>query len=82
MNKTPNSLPLTLEGITQQRKEALRRVRAQRSAVEQAARALFAPPAPVSSKGEALLRAFNTGSALVDGVMLGLKLVKRVRQLL
>ena len=45
------------------------------------ARNLFAPIAPAANKGTAIMRAFNTGIAVFDGAMLGIKLMKKVRKI-
>ena len=45
------------------------------------ARNLFAPITPAANKGTAIMRAFNTGMAVFDGAMLGIKLMKKVRKI-
>lgn len=45
------------------------------------ARELFAPLAPAADKGNAIMRAFNTGMAVFDGLMLGVKLMRKVRRM-
>lgn len=44
-------------------------------------RRIFAPLAPAASSGSSLMRSFNTGMAIFDGVMLGMKMIRKVRGL-
>ena len=72
---------LTLEDLQQQKAEALEELRAQQQIMADTARNLFAPIAPAADKGTAIMRAFNTGMAVFDGVMLGVKLMGKVRKI-
>ena len=72
---------LTLEDLQQQKAEALEELRAQQQIMADTARNLFAPIAPAADKGTAIMRAFNTGMAVFDGVMLGVKLMRKVRKI-
>lgn len=80
-NDTPRTEILTLEELQRQRAEALEEVRAQKQVMANTARNLFAPVVPAANKGTALMRAFNTGMAVFDGIMLGLKLMRKTRNL-
>ena len=75
MNDTVQTEILTLEDLQQQKAEALEQIMAD------TARNLFAPIAPAADKGTAIMRAFNTGMAVFDGVMLGVKLMRKVRKI-
>lgn len=81
MNDTPKTEILTLEELRQQKAEALEELRAQKQAMADTARNLFAPIAPAANKGTAIMRAFNTGMAVFDGVMLGIKLMRKARKI-
>lgn len=81
MNDTPKTEILTLEELRQQKAEALEELRAQKQAMADTTRNLFAPIAPAANKGTAIMRAFNTGMAVFDGVMLGMKLMRKVRKI-
>ncbi|WP_308757407.1 hypothetical protein [uncultured Bacteroides sp.] len=81
MNDTPKTEILTLEELRQQKAEALEELRAQKQAMADTARNLFAPIAPAANKGTAIMRAFNTGMAVFDGVMLGMKLMRKARKI-
>ena len=81
MNDTVPTEILTLEDLQQQKAEALEELRAQQQIMADTARNLFAPIAPAADKGTAIMRAFNTGMAVFDGVMLGVKLMRKVRKI-
>jgi hypothetical protein len=81
MNETSKTEILTLEDLQRQRAEALEKLRAQKQVMSDTARNLFAPIAPAADKGTAVMRAFNTGMAIFDGVMLGIKLMRKVRKI-
>ncbi len=81
MNDTIQTEILTLEDLQQQKAEALEELRAQQQIMADTARNLFAPIAPAADKGTAIMRAFNTGMAVFDGVMLGVKLMRKVRKI-
>lgn len=81
MNDTVQTEILTLEDLQQQKTEALEELRAQQQIMADTARNLFAPIAPAADKGTAIMRAFNTGMAVFDGVMLGVKLMRKVRKI-
>lgn len=79
MNDAPHTPPVTLDSIRQQKAEALQDLRAQKKVMADTARDLFAPLAPAADRGSAIMRAFNTGMAVFDGVMLGMKLMRKIR---
>lgn len=81
MDDTVQTEILTLEDLQQQKAEALEELRAQQQIMADTARNLFAPIAPAADKGTAIMRAFNTGMAVFDGVMLGVKLMRKVRKI-
>ena len=81
MNDTIQTEILTLEDLQRQKAEALEELRAQKQVMNDTARNLFAPITPAANKGTAIMRAFNTGRAVFDGAMLGIKLMKKVRKI-
>ena len=74
MNDTVQTEILTLEDLQQQKAEALEELRAQQQIMADTARNLFAPIAPAADKGTAIMAVF-------DGVMLGVKLMRKVRKI-
>lgn len=80
MNNTPDTTSITLESIAQRKQEVRKKLHLQKQIMTDTARDLFAPLAPAADKGNAIMRA-NTGMAVFDGVMLGLRMMKRVRRM-
>ena len=81
MNDISNTEILTLEDLQQRRAEALEELRTKKQVMSDTARNLFAPIAPAADKGTAIMRAFNTGMAVFDGAMLGIKLMRKIRKI-
>ena len=75
-NQQQKPQTITLEYIARLKAE----IREQKKAMSRTTRRIFAPLAPAASKGDALMRSFNTGMAVFDGVMLGWKILKQVRR--
>ena len=42
---------------------------------------IFAPLEPATNKANAMMRAFNTGMAVFDGIVLGVKVMKKFRKI-
>lgn len=76
-NSTPTPKKITLEDIAQRKKEVLQEICDQKQAMADTTRRIFAPLAG----GNALMRSFSTGMAIFDGVMLGMKMIRKVRGL-
>lgn len=81
MNNMPDTSSMTLESIALQKKELRKKIHAQKEIMTDTARELFAPLAPAADKGNAIMRAFNTGMAVFDGLMLGVKLMRKARRM-
>lgn len=79
MNNTPTP-KITLEDIARQKAELLAQINEQKAAMTSTARAIFAPLAPAATKADSLMRSFNTGMAVFDGVVLGMKMIRKVRR--
>ncbi len=69
----------TLEEIAERKKKLLNEIRAQKKAMTATTREIFAPLAPATNKANSLMRSFNTGMAVFDGVVLGIKIMRKVR---
>lgn len=80
-NSTPTPQKITLEDIAQRKQEILQDIRNQKQAMADTTRRIFAPLAPAASGDSSLMRSFNTGMAIFDGVMLGMKMIRKVRGL-
>ena len=61
MNNMPDSSSMTLESIALRKKELRKKLHVQKEIMTDTARELFAPLAPAADKGNAIMRAFNTG---------------------
>lgn len=81
MNNMPDSYSMTLESIALRKKELRKKLHVQKEIMTDTARELFAPLAPAADKGNAIMRAFNTGMAVFDGLMLGVKMMRKVRSM-
>ncbi|WP_418697439.1 hypothetical protein [Bacteroides sp.] len=83
MDNTPDTatFPATLESIAERKAALLQQIRGQKEAMADLTQEIFAPLAPATNKASAMMRAFNTGMAVFDGVMLGVKLMKKFRML-
>lgn len=75
-----NDLPITLDEIRALKEKALQDVRQQKKVVNATTRKLFAPLAPAANKGNAIMRAFHTSMAAFDGVMIGIRLIKKFQK--
>jgi len=72
---------ISLEDIALQKAKLLEEIQAQKMVISEAARLAFNPYSGVSAPGSSLIKTFNTGMAVFDGVMLGLKIMRKVRRL-
>lgn len=77
--QTPPAKKITLEEITERKRILLDEIRAQKTVMAHTTREIFAPLTPAASKTNALMRSFDTGMAIFDGVMLGVKFMRKVR---
>lgn len=71
----------TLESIAQRKQEVLTELKEQKEAMTETTRDIFAPLAPMASGANTLMRSFNTGMAIFDGVMMGLKIMRKIRNM-
>ncbi len=73
---------ITLEDINLRKKELKNEILIQKEAIAQTTRAIFAPLTPAANKTDALMRSFNTGMAVFDGIMIGVKVIRKLRRYL
>ena len=71
---------ITLEEITLRKEKLQGEIKAQKKAMTATARDIFAPLAPPTYKADAIMRSFNTGMAIFDGVMTGIKVMRKIRE--
>ena len=78
MDNTTNTTPVTLESIAQKKAMLLR---LQKEIMTGLTQEIFAPLEPATNKANAMMRAFNTGMAVFDGIVLGVKVMKKFRKI-
>lgn len=71
---------ITLENIAGRKAELRKEIDEQKTCMATSAKAIFAPLLPDPSSNP-LMRSFNTGMAIFDGVMIGFKIMKSIRKL-
>lgn len=81
MDNMPTTIPATLDSIALQKAEILKLIRLQKEIMTDITHEIFAPVAPAANKTGSMMRAFNTGMAVFDGLMLGIKVMKKFRRL-
>lgn len=69
---------ITLEDLTRRKKEIIAEIRLEEEIMSEYSQRIFAPFLP-SSDNNSILKKFNTGLAIFDGVMLGVKIFKGLR---
>ncbi|WP_294629323.1 hypothetical protein [uncultured Bacteroides sp.] len=70
----------TLEEITERKKQLQSEIQDRKKAMTDTAREIFAPVAPAANKADSIMRSFNTGMAIFDGAMMGIKIMRKVRR--
>ena len=81
MDNTPHTTPVTLESIARKKAELLQEIRLQKEVMAGLTQEIFAPLEPATNKANAMMRAFNTGMAVFDGIVLGVKVMKKFKRL-
>lgn len=71
---------ITLEDIEFLKQQKLEELQLQKEIMSETVQLIFAPLEPAASKAESLMRTVNTGMAVFDGVMLGMKTLGRLKQ--
>lgn len=70
----------TLEEISERKKKVLSEINASKRAMTTTTREIFSPLAPATTKADSIMRSFNTGMAIFDGVVMGIKIMRKVRK--
>lgn len=81
MDKPIDTSAITLEDIALRKAELQKDIQEKKENIKELSRELFAPLEPATNKANAIMRAFNTGMAIYDGAMTGVKIVRRIRKL-
>lgn len=80
-NSVPSAIPSTLEELQRQKAAVLQKIQVQKRAISRLSKEVAAPFAPAVEKGNSAMRAFNRGMAIFDGVMIGMKLIRKFKSL-
>lgn len=78
MKNNSTSTPVTLEEIALRKQQLLMQIRSQKAKIQLTAGDLFAP-VTAETKMEMFMNSVNSGIAMYDGVMTGIKVVRRIR---
>lgn len=81
MDTIPHAAPLTLEDIARRKAELQQQIQQQKEVMTVLTQEIFAPLEPATNKATAMMRAFNTGMAVFDGITLGMKMMRKFRNL-
>lgn len=71
---------ITLDMICQQKAEKLTEIRASKQRMTDQVRALFHPAEEAMGSAKLLTSNFSSGIAIFNGVMIGIKIIKRIRK--
>ncbi|NDV66218.1 hypothetical protein [Bacteroides sp. 224] len=77
---TGKKTKITLEDLTRRKEEVIREIRLEEEIMSEYSQRIFAPFLP-SMNNNPVLKKFNTGLAIFDGVMLGMKIFKGIRKI-
>lgn len=77
----PQKPTITLETICQQKAEKLAEIRASKQRITDTAVKLFRPNETTATGTNALMNNFSSGIAIFNGIMTGIKIVRRIRSL-
>ena len=82
MDNTTNTTPVTLESIAQKKSHAAtRNTTPERNHDWAYTRKFLLRWNQLPNKANAMMRAFNTGMAVFDGIVLGVKVMKKFRKI-
>lgn len=71
---------ITLEDISRRKMEVLDNIRIQHKVLSEVSQHIFSPFLPPSQGKSSLISKFNTGVAIFEGVILGIKFIYRIRK--
>lgn len=74
-----NDQDITLENISSKKAEIAQQLLQQKKQINKLSHQLFTPMPSATSKMDSLMRTFNSGLAAYDGVMTGLKIIRRIK---
>ena len=81
-NKPTKHSKITLDDIEYLKDLKMKEIQLYKDRMLKRTHLIFAPIEPATNKAEALMRTFNTGMAVFDGVMMGLKTIGKIKKFL
>lgn len=76
---SPTAAPLTLESLARMKAEKLKEVRASKKRMSEQAQRLFVP-SKIPSEGSALMQSISSGIAIFDGIMTGIRIMRKIQR--
>lgn len=70
----------TLKEISERKQEVLQEIRIQHQVISEATQRMVAPLLPSEQGTSGIFKKFNTGMAIFEGVMIGMRFFKRIRK--
>ena len=81
-NRSMRQAGINLEEIAQRKAAVRQQIASQKAVVGKLASELFAPIKPAATKAEGVMRLFNTSFAVFDGLLMGIKIMRKVQRLI
>ncbi|TWV09932.1 hypothetical protein FQ707_13380 [Bacteroidaceae bacterium HV4-6-C5C] len=81
MNEIKQKAPVTLDEIIQLKKIKKQEIKVQKEILSNQAKEIFSPFKPFTSKSFNLIQTFSTGMVLFDGIILGFKVIKKIKSI-
>ena len=78
-NSNHNPQKFTLDDIARRKHEVLTEIHNKKDMMSDLAHLIFAPAPPATTRAGGLMHSLNTGIAIFDGALLGLKMMRKVR---
>lgn len=80
--KPLHELPhITLDDIAQRKQDVLAAIRLKHTSIGDSAQRLVSPYTKSTAENKSLLQTFNQGFLIFDGVVVGMKLINRIRKM-
>lgn len=77
---TPKPRKYTLEDISQRKEEVLQDIHIQHQLISETTQEIFGPLTSSGQGQSSIMKKFNTGMAIFDGFMIGMKIFKSIRK--
>lgn len=71
----------TLSAIARQKEDTLREIRKQEEIISNLTKDIFTPPESPATKGQAIIRMLNISTTFFEGIMFGIKLMRRIKKI-